>query len=268
VILSITAQGSRSNEPADFADVGEAIAVAAVVQGAGTPQEQLQLTWTATAGTFTGSGANVIWQAPAKGSVSTPLNVTITLTVVDDHPCGQAAASRNTVSAAHTISLHDSATEVGGMATQFLLDFSDSNITDVSYIMRNFDPVCSGTVSETGQVATNRQTFHIDRWTVGPASVTIPFGSASCGIPDPTRSQHGDACVHNAVHWESTFISGLYRGDHQIADGIDWIAAYYRPALQSWKLCDSQLTGTCTDVTNGKVCTDESFRAMVAGRIK
>jgi len=27
--------------------------------------------------------------------------------------------------------------------------------------------------------------------------------------------------------------------------GNDWVAAYYRPELKAWKLCDSQFIGTC-----------------------
>lgn len=273
VILSITAQGARSNEPADFADVGESIAIAAIVQDAETPVDQLQLTWTTSAGVFTGSGTNVTWQAPAKGAVATPMDVTITLTVVENYTCaGQPAPLKNTVTAAHTISLHDTVKEVGDMATQFLLDFSDSSITDVSYVMRNFEPGCYGTASETNQVTLNRVKFKIQRFNIGPATVTEPFGDTDCHVPGlaPGDTQHGGACVNNKVHWESTIIeSGPYQGDYQIADGIDWISALYYASLKAWKLCDSRFTGTCTDTTNGIPCINENLlRGMVAGRIK
>lgn len=273
VILSITAQGTRRNEPADFADMGESIAIAAIVQDAETPVDQLQLQWTATAGTMSGSGANVTWQAPANGSVTTPIDVTVTLTVVENYTCaGQATALKNTVSATHTISLHDSVKEVGDMATQFLLDFSDSSITDVSYVMRNFEPSCYGTANETLDVTDNRKKFKIQRFNVGPATVTEPFGDTNCQVPGlvPGDIQHGGACVNNKVHWESTIIeSGPYQGDYQIADGIDWISASYYASLKAWKLCDSRFTGTCTDTTNGIPCANENLlRAMVAGRVK
>lgn len=272
VILSITAQGTRSNEPADFADAGESIAIAAVVQDAETPVGQLQLQWNASAGTITGSGTNVTWRAPTQGTVSTPMDVTVTLTVVENYTCpGQPMPLTNTVTATHTISLHDSIKEVGDMATQFLLDFSDSRITDVPYIMRNFEPSCYGTASETLDVSDNRKKFRIERYNVGPASVVEPFGNTTCPVPGlaPGDTQHGDACVSNKVHWESTIIeSGPFQGDYQIADGIDWISAFYYSSLKAWKLCDSRFTGTCTDTTNGQSCEGETFRAMVAGRIK
>ena len=272
VILSITAQGIRSKEPADFADVGESIPIAAIVQDAETPVDRLQLQWSATAGTIVGSGPNVTWQAPGSGTLSTPIDVMVTLTVVESYTCGgQTATLQNTVSATHTISLHDSLKEVGDMATQFLLDFSDSSITDVSYVMRNFEPTCYGTASETLDVTDNRKKFTIQRFSVGPATVTEPFGDTDCRVPGllPGDTQHGAACVNNKVHWESTIIqSGPYQGDQQIADGIDWISASYYAALKAWKLCDSRFTGTCTDTTNGMPCGAENFRAMVAGRIK
>lgn len=263
VIVSIAAQGTRKNEPADFADVDESIPIAAVVQDAETPLDQLQLTWTASAGTFSGSGTSVIWQAPAKGTVPTPADVTITLTVVENYGCtGQPPSAQNTVSATHTISLHDSAKEVGDMATQFLVDFSNSNI-DTATVMRNFEPGCYGTADETEQVAANRQNLRITSWHVGDAAVTEPFGNSRC--PVPGRVQRGDACAQNPVHWVSLQFSNNHT---QVADGIDYVAAYYRAAIKAWKLCDSQFIGTCVDQNTGGDCTASTFRAMVAGKIK
>jgi hypothetical protein len=269
VIVSITTQGTRANEPADFADVGEAIPVVASVQDAETPADQLTYQWTAPVGTFSATGASVIWQAPAKGSISTPMDVTITLTVIENYGCpGQPPTFQNTVSATHTLSLHDSVAEVGGMATQFLLDFSDSKLTDIGYVMRNFDPVCTGTVQETQQVTTNRQNFNIVHWNVGTPSATVPFGNTFCHIDDPARVQRGDACVNNHVHWESTILRGPQTGDLQVADGIDWVAAYYRLPIHTWRLCDSQFTGTCIDQTKGTSCANDMFPSMVPGRIR
>jgi hypothetical protein len=259
----MAAQGTRKNEPGDFADVGESIPMTAVVQDAETPIDQLQLTWTATAGTFTGSGANVTWQAPAKGTVGTPVDVIVTLTVVENYGCtGQPPSFRNTVNATHTISLHDSVKEVGDMARQFLLDFSDSTI-DVSTVMRNFETGCYGTADETQQVTANRQKFTIVRYDIGSAAVTEPFGNSLCPIPG--RIQPGDACSSTPSHWESTVRSN---GHLQIADGVDWVAAYYRSPVKAWKLCDSQFIGTCTDTTTGAPCSDAQMQGMVPGRWK
>jgi hypothetical protein len=45
VIASIEIRGSRINEPANFADVGETVVVGARVSDAETPLDQLQYTW-------------------------------------------------------------------------------------------------------------------------------------------------------------------------------------------------------------------------------
>ena len=264
VIDSITIQGRRSNEPANFADVGESIDLTAKVHDDETPADQLQYEWSASTGTLDGTGPKVTWMAPSGLSGSAPADVTITLKVIEKYgQPGGPLTFQHDVSSTATLSLHDSVKEIGDMARQFLVDFSDSTIRDVSYIMRNFDPSCAGTQSESSQVADNRVKFKIDRWNVGQPTVDIPFGNAFC--PVPLRVQRGDACSTTPVRWESTVVKD---GHHQVADGMDWISAFYLPALKAWKLCDSQFTGTCVDTTTGKPCTDNQLRSMVAGSIR
>jgi hypothetical protein len=262
VIDSIAVQGTRSNEPTNFADVSETVNVTAKVHDDETPADQLQYEWSATVGSFTGTGSAVAWTAPADLPGSAPMDVTMTLKVIEKYgQPGGPQSFQHEVSGSTMLSLHNSKKEVGDMARQFLLDFSDSSIRDVSYIMRNFEPGCYGTGAETDQVAGNRKTFNIVRSNIGQPTVTVPFGNAFCPI-SPPRIQNGDACSATPSHWESTIIAN---GHLQIADGIDWVSAYYRPALKAWKLCDSQFTGTCTDVTTGHPCTDDQARGMVAG---
>ena len=257
VIDSIVIQGTRDREPGNFADVGETVNVSATVHDDETPVDQLQYEWSAPLGSFDGAGSHVTWTAPATLPGSDPVDVTITLKVTEKY--GPAGQFQHDVSSTATLSLHDSMKEVGDMARQFLLDFSDSNITDVSYIMRNFDASCSGTGQETQQVSDNRKKFKIVKWSVGPSSVKIPFGNSFCPVPD--RTQRGDACASNPVHWESEVVGG---GHYQVADGTDWIAAFYRPTLKAWKLCDSQFTGTCIDTIAGGGC-DLNAPSMVPG---
>jgi hypothetical protein len=263
VIDSFSVQGTRSaKEPASFADLGEAVPVSAVVHDTDTPTAQLEYQWSATSGTFSGTGASVTWTAPA--SAATPVDVTMTLKVVDHYGLpGQTPAFTQTVSGTTTLSLHDSATEVGTMTRQFLLDFSDSSIP-VDVVMRNFDMTCGPAQQERDQVAANRVTFHIDQWAIGPASTTVPFGNASCPIPAP-RIQHGDACSAAPSHWESTV---LKNGHHQIADGIDHVSGFYHADLKVWKLCDSQFPGTCVDVETGLGCDVDAARAMVPDSLR
>ena len=74
VIESLSIQGARMNEPADFADLGEDVVVTAVVRDAETPVDKLQFGWKSVAGVFSGTGSSVRWRAPAV--LNTPAQVT------------------------------------------------------------------------------------------------------------------------------------------------------------------------------------------------
>ena len=65
--------------------------------------------------------------------------MTITLKIVENygHP-GQPKNFSHEVTSSVEIALHDSGREVRRMAGQFLVEFSDTNIKDWQYIMRNF----------------------------------------------------------------------------------------------------------------------------------
>jgi hypothetical protein len=133
---------------------------------------------------------------------------------------------------------------VGDMSRQFLLDFSDSSITDISFIMRNFQPDCYGTADETSQVTDNRRNYRIIDWRVDPAMTTINFGG-SC--PFPFRpAQRGDACSYVRTYWKSIVLrnfDGNVAGQETIANGIDHVAAFYYRDQKRWRLCDSQYEG-------------------------
>jgi hypothetical protein len=231
VIDSVAIQGARAKEPANFGDLGETLAITAKVHDDETAVDQLEYDWTATAGTFRGTGANVTWDAPP--SASTPLDVTITLKVVEKY--GTPATFQHEVTATARLSLHDSIKEVGDMARQFLVDFSDSSIKDVPFIMRNFQPGCYGTAAETDQVSENRRQFLITSWSVGEPSVRIGFGSIG-----PYNSQRGDAFAGVPVSWKSMRLSDDVK---ESVAGTDWVAANYYPDQQQWRLCDSQFEG-------------------------
>jgi len=255
VVDSIAIHGSRPNEPANFADANEAVTVSATVHDAETPADQLQYAWTADVGTFSGTGAIATWTAPA--GVPSPATVTISLKVTENY--GSRLQFAHSVDGSATLSLHDSVYEVGNMARQFLLDFSDSSVP-VDVVMRNFDLTCGPAQDERAQVANNRAKFHINRSAIGAATVTVPFGNAFC--PVPGRIQRGDACSAIPSHWESTVLAD---GHSQIADGVDYVSAYYHPEVNAWKLCDSQFPGTCRDTTTGAGCSDLTASAFARG---
>lgn len=245
VIESITVQGLRPRQPANFADLGESIAVSAKVRDAETPVDQLVYAWTATAGTFTGTGANVSWQAPATAPVAveglTPATVTITLTITEKfgHPGGPLSFEQ---SVWHTVNvaLHDSVKEVGDMSRQFLLDFSDTNIKDADYIMRNFGspsfcPEPGEVASEREDVINNFTFFRMQNFSIGAASVTVNFGG-TC----PSRGRRGDACALVPVFWDSIDTRNNTR---TASAGTGIIAAAYSRKDLRWFLCASNYDG-------------------------
>lgn len=247
VIETIIVQGSRPRQPANFADLGESIAVSAKVRDAETPVDQLVYAWTATAGMFSGSGANVTWQAPATAPVALqglmPAAVTITLTVTEKfgHPGGPLSFEQsvwNTVS----VALHDSVKEVGDMSRQFLLDFSDTNIRDADYILRNFGTpaICP----EPGELAAEREdvirhfTFYrMQNFNIGAPVVTVNFGGL-CPVPNGARK--GDACARVPVFWDSIDIRNNSRTP---TAGTNIVAAAYSRKDSRWFLCASNYEG-------------------------
>jgi hypothetical protein len=235
VIESITAQGRRAKEPPAFADLLEPIDLVARVRDDETALADLELQWTATAGSFEGTGSNVTWRAPS--TAQTPVPVTLSLKVIEKYGYpGGAKVYQQDVSSSVMISLHDSVKEVGEMAKQFLLDFSDSSVRDVSYIMRNFQPGCYGTADETIQVTENRRRYRIVEWRVGDASTSINFGGV-CRY----GARRGDACTAVPVTWKSVDLDA--NNAVGSVSGTDWVASLYYPDQQRWRLCDSSFDG-------------------------
>jgi hypothetical protein len=242
VIGVMTARGRRPNQPAQLADLDEQIGVTAVVTDAETPPAQLTYEWSSNAGgTFIGSGASVDWRAPLSPPLI-PITATLTLTVIERYASvdssGLPVTQENRVSKFITVSVHDSKKEVGDMARQFLLDFSDSSIQDVPYIMRNFTDVgfCAGDkADETNDVTNNRRNKRITSFRVDPPSVTVNF-QGIC----PYRAKPGDACAQVAVDWRDVSLVG---GPPSHVAGTDQVTAVYLAAQDRWALCGSDFDG-------------------------
>ena len=242
VIAGITIRGSRPNQPPSFADVSEMVSVIAEVRDDETPLAQLTMAWSSAVGTFSGTGATVTWQAPAQAA--TPQDVTLRLEVVERYgPATAPTSLEHRVSSTATVRVHDSIREVGEKARQFLLDFSDSSIRDVPYIMRNFEPDCYGTAEEAAQVADNRAGYQILASSVGAATVSVNFGGV-CAF----RAKPGDACANVPVMWDSRDLATGARG---IVRGTDQVAAVYVRSRGEWRLCDSQFDGIASPAFRG-----------------
>jgi hypothetical protein len=228
VITAVVARGTRPNEPADFADLGEEIVVTASAQDPDTPSDQLTFEWSAEAGTFSGSGASVRWRAPA--AAATPGQVKLTVIVSDRMP--------NRVSASTTVRLHDSTTEVGDLSREFLLDFSDSTKTP-AFVLRNFstsDRCAAERAAELSQVEDNRTRYRITSSSIGPATVNFSFAGAPCSyVPRP-----GDACAAVPAVWDSLCLvtnPECKAGERPHTAGVDFVTAVYEQS--QWRLCAS-----------------------------
>jgi hypothetical protein len=225
VIASIVAHGARPNEPVNFADAGEEITITATVADPDTPPEQLVFQWTADTGTFTDTGATVKWHAPS--DATTPASITLSLNVADN--------TGNSATSSTTISLHDSAKEVGNLARDFLLDFSDSS-RPASFVVRNFSksPRCEGERdAEFSQIEENRRLYRITSSSVGAAKVNVQFGSQPCSyVP-----RNGDACAAVPATWDSVCVTADPACIPGRSDGTDYVTAVYEES--QWRLCAS-----------------------------
>ncbi len=238
-ILAIVIQGSRPNEPPDFADLNETVSISAQVADPETPSDQLQYQWSAATGTFFGEGQNVTWQAP--GASDTPLPVTIELRVVERY--GQDGIFQHEATATRALSLHDSVRELGDMARGFLTEFSKPQTNqDWRDIMKDFD-LAGGTCADPGaieeeksQVIAHYTNFFMHNYQIGPATVNVNFGS-HC----PVRNRAGDACIAVPVFWDST---DERTGKRAQTQGVDRLASAYSKTTSRWWLCSSDLVET------------------------
>jgi hypothetical protein len=229
--------------PNRFADLDEAITVTATVIDAETPADQLKYEWSADTGTFSGTGREVTWRAPAQAS--TPAVVRLNLAVVETYQTtnsqGLPTTAENRVTGSIDIRLHASAKEVRDMAVDFLVAFSQQRLSP-DQIVSNFSDSCPGKRAERGQVADNQATFTITSYSVEPNPQTdVAFGG-TCRF----RNVAGDACVYVPVRWVSTVKAD---GSTEIATGTDQVSAIYES--DRWRLCDSDFLGTTT--RNGRL---------------
>jgi hypothetical protein len=230
----MAAQGSRSRQPPNFADLGESLAVSAVVIDAETQAERLMYQWDAPLGSFVGTGQQVTWVAPP--SASTPMAVTLGLRVVETY--GPGGSLRHEVNRTHVVSLHDSPREVGDMSRRFLVEFSKPQTNqDWRDVMRDFDldgracPDPSLVASERNDVIYHYSNFFMHNYQIGPATTTVNFGQG-CAV----RNRPGDACSSVPAHWDST---DLQTGIRHMTSGIDYLAAVYSASESRWRLCSS-----------------------------
>jgi hypothetical protein len=223
VIRSIAAQGRRLRQPAAFADYGETIQVTVVAEDAESTATQLVFQWQQTcSGTFTGTGPQVEWTAPAMGTLPSTCTIQVTIT---DGP--------HVVTRSIAVRLHNSVVEVGALALEFLEEFANSAIP-AEMTVRNFSSSCPGMAAELKDVQENRRDYIHVSHTYGPAKTTVAFGGMC-------KTKTADACVITPVQWQSTYIPTK---ELKVAAGISTISGIYRDSR--WWLCDSLADGGST----------------------
>ena len=131
------------------------------------------------------------------------------------------------------------------MARQFLLDFSDSTIRDVPYIMRNFTEATKacrdGKAGEASEISDNRIKYRIIESSIGAADVSVRFGSLC-----PFRARGADACAQVPARWKSTVLTSGGRtpvGGTETVFGTDQVTAIYVADQKKWGLCESDFDG-------------------------
>ncbi len=151
-VQSVTASAAR-------VDAGGQINLTAVVTDAETPIDQLTYQWSASPanGTFSGTGRQVTWHAPA--GPPTPAVYTVTLTVIENYVVNGRAA-QNTATGSVSVHYNDSDAEITGLSMQFLKDFTTYDVSPAACV-RNFSDSCPGKAAELSDITLNRQDFHI-----------------------------------------------------------------------------------------------------------
>lgn len=213
----------------DRAEINGRIELAAVVSDAETDPANLQYEWTATAGSFSGSGRSVMWTAPASAN---PAVQELKLTVIEKYTTtdadGRTQPKENRVSKSTSVHVNDSQAELSALALTFLDDFVHSERTP-EFCVRNFSDSCRGKAEELGDIQRNRVQYIID-----PARSTFRISSISYNTPGSVPSQATFATVLAPCEFGSTEKA---TGVFGVARGICRLTNVYEDFR--WRLCES-----------------------------
>ena len=219
----------------DRTEVGGQIDVAAVVSNA----PGVRFEWSATAGTFNGSGPAVRWTAPA---VAVPNHHVIRVDVVDRYTLighGRPLAVNARADASMPVHVNDSPQEVTKLAFTFINDFVHSERT-AEYCVRNFSDRCRGKAEEFGDVQRNRNDFVID-----VAASTFTFRSLTFNTPANSPTQATAATVRLNCRFVSVRKATSLT---EVAEGICRMTGVYED--YRWRLCESLFDAPASSTSN------------------
>lgn len=149
-VKSVTVAQSR-------VEVGTPVTVTAVVEDAETPVANLTYAWTASTGTFSGTGPEVTWTAAQ--DAKTPEDYTLTLTVTERATSGSITVE-NTATGTATVHVNNSPKELVDLSLRFLNAFADSKVSPETCVAE-FTDSCNGKKAELQDVIDNRHDFEI-----------------------------------------------------------------------------------------------------------
>ena len=251
VIQSISA-GSR-------AEAGSEIEVSATVQDQEATTATLVFEWSATGGTFAGTGASVRWTAP-NGTVPTAYD--LTLTVIERYTValsgGGEETRENRSTGRTTVHVNDSTREISALSTTFIDDFLHSERTP-EFCVRNFSDSCPGKRAELSDIQQNRARFvnNPGASSMGPASILF-YDSGSTSRRSVPASQALFAELTASCRFAAT---DKTTGQAGVAVGTCLLNHIYENF--QWRLCDSRFvtasltpsttTGATTSTISGAI---------------
>ncbi len=217
-------------------EVDTDVTVTVTVTDAETNVDALGYVWTATAGTFAGTGRSVTWRLP-RGAATTPQNITLSVAVTEPYQTLENGVIVNrqhrVESAAAPFRVHDSAAEVESLAMTFLRNFADNTVSPATCV-KDFSDSCPGKEAEQADIEGVRRARFV-------TSSSLAFQSVAFNA---ARTQ-ADASVD--CRFDSTVIQKIDAndpygpGDRVTADGECELGVIYEAGL--WKLCTSSFDG-------------------------
>lgn len=215
VINSITIPVTRS-------EVEQDVDVSADVSDAETPAESLIYQWSANAGTFSGEGRSVRWRLP-RNSATTPVEVTVTLTVVERYqdPQIKVTSENRATKSGNSFWADDSDRELSDMTRRFLVDYFGHSEISPEACLVDFSDSCSGKRAELVDIQANRQNYVILSAQAAVASITYDAPRTHAKILAPCTFRSRD---------RSTGQVGTVTGDCSLTGVYE---------NKRWWLCDS-----------------------------
>jgi hypothetical protein len=198
------------SEP-DTTEVNRDVTLRAEITDADTTIDHLVLLWTASAGQISGSGPVVTWRLPGS-TVPTPVDVTITLTVVESFQApGDGPREFRVSRAAPPLRVHDPVVELSEMALRYLVTRFGAPPTEPAECLVNFSDRCAGKADELAEIVAHRARYEnlraeaaLGRVTVdrvrGTAEVVAPCAYTSREIATGAVATTAGECFLTAVY--------------------------------------------------------------------